>query len=68
MNENAWEEYQKRERILASLHELRGKDLACPCEPGEPCHADELLLRADLPPAELAAWITVVRPVSTGSA
>lgn len=25
------------------LHELRGKDLACFCPPGEPCHADVLL-------------------------
>ena len=52
---------QKRERILASLHLLRGKDLACPCPYGEPCHADELLRRANTPPAELAAWVAVVR-------
>jgi hypothetical protein len=52
---------KKRERILAGLHELRGKDLACTCEPGEPCHADELLLRANMPAAEQAAWIAVVR-------
>jgi len=25
------------------LHELRGKNLACWCKPGEPCHADVLL-------------------------
>lgn len=24
-------------------HELRGKDLACWCKPGAPCHADVLL-------------------------
>jgi hypothetical protein len=30
--------------------ELRGKDLACWCKPGEPCHADVLL--------ELAASVT----------
>ncbi|WP_030757651.1 DUF4326 domain-containing protein [Streptomyces sp. NRRL F-5135] len=37
-----------RRRILAELHTLRGKDLACPCplpEPGQPdhCHAAVLL-------------------------
>lgn len=25
------------------LHQLRGKNLACWCKPGEPCHADVLL-------------------------
>lgn len=29
------------------LHELRGKDLACWCKPGEPCHADLLLALAN---------------------
>lgn len=44
-----------RDRILAGLHELRGKDLACWCPlpaPGEPdhCHAAVLLrLVADQP-------------------
>jgi len=33
--------------ILASLHELRGRDLACWCPPGEPCHADVLLEMAN---------------------
>lgn len=28
---------------LARLHELRGKNLACWCKPGHPCHADVLL-------------------------
>ncbi len=32
-----------RDRILAALPELRGKDLACWCRPGAPCHADVLL-------------------------
>ena len=27
----------------ADIAELRGKDLACWCKPGEPCHADVLL-------------------------
>ncbi|NUO42378.1 MAG: DUF4326 domain-containing protein [Streptomyces sp.] len=52
---------QRRERILASLHELRGKDLACTCPLDRACHGDVLLHRANMPPAELAQWITVVR-------
>jgi hypothetical protein len=52
---------QRRERILAGLSALRGKDLACTCRPDQACHADELLHRANLPAAELAAWSAVVR-------
>jgi hypothetical protein len=33
----------RRAEILQSLEELRGKNLACWCKPGEPCHADVLL-------------------------
>lgn len=33
----------RRERLVESLHELRGKNLACWCKIGEPCHADFLL-------------------------
>ncbi len=51
----------RRERILAGLPDLRGKDLACTCRLDQACHADELLRRANTPPAELTAWITVVR-------
>jgi hypothetical protein len=29
--------------LAAIRRELRGKDLACWCKPGEPCHADVLL-------------------------
>ena len=29
--------------ILSALPSLRGKDLACWCKPGEPCHADVLI-------------------------
>ena len=29
--------------IRDHIHELRGKDLACWCPPGSPCHADVLL-------------------------
>lgn len=52
---------RRRERILADLHLLRGRDLACTCPLDRSCHADELLRRANMPSAELAAWITVVR-------
>lgn len=30
-------------RLEAALPTLRGKNLACWCKPGEPCHADVLL-------------------------
>lgn len=33
----------RRAALLHRLPELRGKDLACWCRPGEPCHADVLL-------------------------
>lgn len=32
----------RNERLLADLHELRGKDLVCWCAP-QPCHGDVLL-------------------------
>lgn len=34
---------ERKQRIIDSLHEIRGKDLACWCKPGTPCHADVLL-------------------------
>lgn len=33
----------RRIEILANLRDLRGKNLACWCAPGSPCHADVLL-------------------------
>ncbi|MFJ8687385.1 DUF4326 domain-containing protein [Micromonospora wenchangensis] len=39
-------EPERRQRILDDLHLLAGKDLACPCAPGDPCHGDSLILRA----------------------
>lgn len=33
----------RRVTLLARLSQLRGKDLACWCKEGEPCHADILL-------------------------
>lgn len=38
---------QKRHRLLSRLPELRGKDLACFCPVGQPCHADVLLEMAN---------------------
>ena len=35
--------YELPKRIAASLPSLAGKNLACWCRPGEPCHADVLL-------------------------
>lgn len=52
---------RRRERILTSLPLLRGKDLACTCRLDQACHADYLLLRANMPGAELGQWIAVVR-------
>lgn len=33
----------RRAEVLRRLPELRGRDLACWCKPGCPCHADVLL-------------------------
>lgn len=34
---------EARFRVLRNLESLRGKNLACWCPPGSPCHADVLL-------------------------
>lgn len=39
----------RRQAILDSLHELRGRDLACWCPLDQPCHADVLLRLANAP-------------------
>lgn len=36
-----------REFIVANYRTLRGKNLACWCRPGKPCHADVLLTIAN---------------------
>ena len=36
-------------------NELEGRDLACWCETGEPCHADVLIEIANSDPADIAA-------------
>lgn len=41
----------RRRWILDNLHTLRGKDLACTCAPGAPCHADVLIEMANAPEA-----------------
>jgi hypothetical protein len=33
----------RRQRLLAALPSLRGRELACWCPPGCPCHADVLM-------------------------
>jgi hypothetical protein len=38
-----WIREQGGKSLLADLHELKGKNLACWCPLGEPCHADVLL-------------------------
>jgi hypothetical protein len=35
--------YPYRSRLVEGLAALRGKNVACWCKPGEPCHADILL-------------------------
>ena len=52
---------EARERILAELPSLRGKNLACYCPEGSFCHADRLLALANMPEREQAAWIQMVR-------
>jgi hypothetical protein len=43
-------EPERRRWILAHVHELRGKRLACWCKPGVPCHADVLMELANKEP------------------
>ena len=38
-----------RRFVTENIHELRGKNLACWCRPGAPCHADVLLDIANRP-------------------
>jgi hypothetical protein len=40
------------ERRPQAFDELRGKNLACWCKPGEPCHADVLIELANRPVCE----------------
>lgn len=50
---NNWdgaESKRRREYILSNIGKLRGKNLACWCKPGAPCHADVLLELANADP------------------
>jgi hypothetical protein len=38
----------QRKRLMHNVPTLRGKNLACWCKPGEPCHADVLLELANV--------------------
>lgn len=38
-----------RNFVLANIESLRGRDLACWCKPGTPCHVDTYLLLANEP-------------------
>lgn len=40
----------EKEKLLAALPKLRGKDLACWCKLDKPCHADVLLELANADP------------------
>lgn len=42
-------EPDRRDWILMHLHTLRGKNLACFCKEGTPCHADVLIRLANAP-------------------
>jgi hypothetical protein len=41
----------RADALRSALPDLRGKNLACWCKPGEPCHADVLLEIANANPA-----------------
>lgn len=45
------ESERRRQAILSSLHELRGRDLCCWCPLDAPCHVDVLLEIANDPTA-----------------
>ncbi|MBX7471221.1 DUF4326 domain-containing protein [Streptomyces sp. MAG02] len=60
-NWTADESDRRREKVLTRLPELRGMDLACPCEPGEPCHGDVLLEWAALSPLALEVRTAATR-------
>lgn len=44
---NAKEQDASMEYTVAHIEYLRGKNLACWCKPGTPCHADVLLKAAN---------------------
>lgn len=50
-----------RRHVLDHIGELQGRDLACWCRPGTPCHADVLLRLARFWPRKPALWPCVDR-------
>lgn len=40
--------YERMKKIRDRLSDLTGKNLACWCKPGQPCHADALLELANI--------------------
>lgn len=53
--QNKWqgpESEKRRNAILSGLSSLRGKNLACWCKIGDPCHADVLIKMANRPICE----------------
>jgi hypothetical protein len=56
---NRWPELtERREKLLKRLPELRGKDVACFCKEGAPCHGDVLIELANRGAgcADCGAW------------
>lgn len=45
---------ERRFAVLAKLPSLRGKNLACFCQDGLPCHGDVLIELANAPESEVA--------------
>ncbi len=39
---------ERKQALIDSLASIRGKNLACWCKPGEPCHGDVLLSLANV--------------------
>lgn len=51
----------RRQTIFAHRHMLRGRDLACWCKPGAPCHADVLLAIANCDPRAITETLQNMR-------
>lgn len=51
----------RRQTIFSHLWMLRGKDFACWCKPGAPCHADVLLALANADPRDMTQTLQRMR-------
>jgi hypothetical protein len=61
-NRDMWQSDEgdlRRERILDSLHLIRGRDVACTCDASEACHGDVLIRRSNA--GDVDAWAARVR-------